>query len=137
MTTPPTSPPQRPSARHSGDQTTWELGEFEAHMRRLERVSLTVKTASEQVHQCAQDTKEAYGALFGWAVMPFVKGLSDSTSEFATSLHDGLEESRAAIKKTHDAYTDQETGAARASDAVHTAVDQAPRDRIAREGDRA
>ena len=94
-------------------------------MRRLERVSHTVKNNAEKVDLTVDSTREAYGVLFGWAIMPFIKGLANSTGDFATSLHDALDESRAAIKKTHAAYSDQELDAKKASDVVTAAVDEA------------
>lgn len=94
-------------------------------MRRLERVSHTVKNNADKVHLTVDSTKEAYGALFGWAIMPFIQGLANSTADFANSLHDALDESRAAIRKTHAAYSDQELDATKASDVVTKAVDEA------------
>ncbi|MGA4508573.1 hypothetical protein ACQB6R_09220 [Propionibacteriaceae bacterium G1746] len=99
---------------------TWQLAEFEAHSKRLNRVQDTVHTVSTQAEEAIAGTRDAYGVLFGWAIMPFLNQIGDATIDFSDKLADAVERSSAAIHHTMLAYADAE-GANRQATAGITA----------------
>lgn len=104
--------------------TTWELSEFEAHMARLARVHATVLTSTQKSIDAVYTTKDAYGMLFGWAIMPFLNKMADSTVDFAQDLGGAVESSRSAIRMTMAAYHDRETNNAAASFVITASTNQ-------------
>lgn len=98
--------------------TTWELGEFEAHAERLSRVHEAVLTTTQKTIDAVSSTSDAYGMLFGWAIMPFLNTLADGTIDFAENLADAVESSRQALRMTMAAYSDRESDNAASSGLV-------------------
>lgn len=98
---------------------TWELGEFENHLVRLARVHEAVLTSTQQSIDAVATTRDAYGMLFGWAIMPFLGEVSDGTVDFAEELADAVDSSRQAIRMTLAAYHDRESDNAAVSNILH------------------
>ncbi|MGA4669744.1 hypothetical protein ACPCG0_08120 [Propionibacteriaceae bacterium Y1923] len=89
--------------------TTWQLGEFETHMGRLSRVHESVLATNQKTSDAVQNTGEAYGMLFGWAIMPFLNRIADATVDFTDKLAGAVENSRQAMRMTMAAYNDRES----------------------------
>lgn len=109
----------RGSSGGGQNTTTWQLGEFEAHADRLNRVHDAVLTSTQKTIDAVSNTKDAYGMLFGWAIMPFLNKVGDGTVDFAEDLADAVESSRAAIRMTMAAYNDRETSNAASTTSIN------------------
>ena len=123
MSTEAHTPTQAPGGRPTA---TWDLEEFTAHQRRLQRVSMMVDQNRHQLDNAVAATPEAFGMLFGWAINPFIGKLANSTDKFSDVLATSLDASAEAIKKSRDAYAEEEANAVASTAEVGESLNSAP-----------